>query len=372
LLPSVSESTANKRTKLTGICPAARPHALTELFRLHPAPVWLVIHEEAQKSDALAEDIALFHAAGPASGQLDILTFPEAPAGEMREAFNAASDRLAVLSRLHGARDAALRTRTLLVLATPAALLQPVPPSEEFATRELTLTRGETRQPFQALLDAAPKTRLRLRSRLRSPGPLRGARRHHRRLSRHRQPALPPRFLRRRSRGNPRVRPGHPALRRDRRNHHPLRRRRASNVRFCRKPVSPTTSRPARTSSSSNPPRSRSCSAFRPRGSDGLTRSLKNAPPLFGVSDIDEASALFDVDAAERDLGHREPRAPPQLPEDSPRRAGAPARSRRTPAAQFLVQVAAWRGVRIRRHLRRLEGGRGAAHPQESSPKTPR
>ncbi len=145
------ESAPVLRTKLTGICPAARPHALTELFRLHPAPVWLVIHEEAQKSDALAEDIALFHAAGPAPGQLDILTFPEAQAGEMPEAFNAASDRLAVLSRLRGGRDAALRTRTLLVLATPAALLQPVPPPADFATRETELVRGENRA-FQGLL----------------------------------------------------------------------------------------------------------------------------------------------------------------------------------------------------------------------------
>ena len=151
LFPPVPESAAVLRTKLTGICPAARPHALTELFRLHPAPVWLVLHEEAQKSDALAEDIALFHAAGPAPGQLDILTFPETPAGEMREAFNAASDRLAVLSRLRGGRDAALRTRTLLVLATPAALLQPVPPPADFATRETELVRGENRA-FQDLL----------------------------------------------------------------------------------------------------------------------------------------------------------------------------------------------------------------------------
>ena len=45
--------------------------------------------------------------------------------------------------RLHG---------TLLVLTTPAALLQPVPPLADFATREAELVRGEHR-PFQSLLD---------------------------------------------------------------------------------------------------------------------------------------------------------------------------------------------------------------------------
>jgi len=157
------------RTKLTGICPAAQTHALAELLRLHPAPVWVVVQEEAQKSDALAEDIALFHAANAGKAKLEILPFPEAQTGEMREAFNAASDRLAVLSRLRGLRsvggrvpspgeDAASGVRaprlqeTLLVLTTPAALLQPVPPLADFARREAELVRGEHR-PFQSLLD---------------------------------------------------------------------------------------------------------------------------------------------------------------------------------------------------------------------------
>ncbi|MBI2815296.1 MAG: transcription-repair coupling factor [Opitutae bacterium] len=140
------------RTKLTGICPAARPHALAELLRLHPAPVWLVIHEEAQKTDALAEDIALFHSANGSTAKLEILAFPEAQTGEMREAFNAASDRLSVLSRLRARKNATAGSGTLLILATPAALLQPVPPLGDFATRETELARGESRS-FQGLLD---------------------------------------------------------------------------------------------------------------------------------------------------------------------------------------------------------------------------
>ncbi len=152
----MSEPASHPRTKLTGICPAAQPHALTELLRRQPAPVWLVVHEEAQQAEALAEDLALFHAANRPGGGLEVMIFPEAQTEnrEMREAFNAASDRLGVLSRLRGAggRAAAPPAGTLLILATPAALLQPVPPPADFARRETELRRG-TDQPFQALLE---------------------------------------------------------------------------------------------------------------------------------------------------------------------------------------------------------------------------
>ncbi len=153
----MSASTASKITKLTGICPAAQPHALAELLGRHPAPVWLVIHEDAAKSDALAEDLALFHAAKGGQAPLELLAFPEAQSGEMREAFTAASDRLAVLSTLRGRRSVgsgakASRHATFVILATPAALLQPVPPPADFASREAELVRGENR-PFQGLLE---------------------------------------------------------------------------------------------------------------------------------------------------------------------------------------------------------------------------
>ncbi|HEY8995690.1 MAG TPA: transcription-repair coupling factor, partial [Lacunisphaera sp.] len=149
----MSQPTASKLSKLTGICPAAHPHAIAELLRAHPAPVWLVVHEEAAHTDTLAEDIALFHAA--AGGQnLQVLAFPEAQTDnrEMREAFNAASDRLAVLSQLRSAAHLSSRSAQLVILATPAALLQPVPPPEDFAAREVSLQRGESR-PFQRLLE---------------------------------------------------------------------------------------------------------------------------------------------------------------------------------------------------------------------------
>ena len=150
-----------------------------ELMHRSPAPVWLVVHEEAQQADSLAEDLALFHAADHGKAALEIMLFPEAQTDnrEMREAFNAASDRLAVLSRLRAAGSPRLQgsqpsallpddgqdkyragrsqqrhNSQLLILATPAALLQPVPPPADFATREVELRRGAN-QPFAALLE---------------------------------------------------------------------------------------------------------------------------------------------------------------------------------------------------------------------------
>ena len=138
------------RNRITGICPAAHPHALAELIRTQATPVWLVVHEEAQRADTLAEDIALFHSAGGAKSGLEVLIFPEAQTEnrEMREAFTAASDRLGVLSRLR----AVGRKAPLVILSTPAALLQPVPPPRDFAERETELRKG-TAHSFQGLLD---------------------------------------------------------------------------------------------------------------------------------------------------------------------------------------------------------------------------
>ncbi len=158
------------RTKITGVCPPARAYALATLVRRHPAPVWLVVHEEAQKTDSLAEDLALFcRATGPGLAR-QILDFPEAQTDnrEMREAFNAASDRLAVLSQLRGLKkvgrvpppgetDSGGVTApgppipALLILTTPAALLQPVPLPADFAEREAELHSGSG-QPYQELL----------------------------------------------------------------------------------------------------------------------------------------------------------------------------------------------------------------------------
>ncbi|HVZ65318.1 MAG TPA: transcription-repair coupling factor [Lacunisphaera sp.] len=134
------ESAPPARTKITGVCPAARAFAVATLVRREAARVWLVLHEEAQQADALAEDMALFHAALGPRAPVEIVSFPEAQTDsrDLREAFTAASDRLAVLSKLRGPRPT-----PLVILTTPAALLQPVPAAEDFAAREIELRRGE-------------------------------------------------------------------------------------------------------------------------------------------------------------------------------------------------------------------------------------
>ncbi|MET0262874.1 MAG: transcription-repair coupling factor, partial [Rariglobus sp.] len=148
------------RIKLTGICPPARGAVIAELTRGHPAPVWLVIAEELKLAEQLAEDIAFFHrSSGGNPAAIETLVFPESmpDSRDMREAFAASADRTTVLSRLRSARNAtdasfsALNAQ-LLVVTTPAALLQPVPALEAFSSREITLSRGQS-QSFQSLLE---------------------------------------------------------------------------------------------------------------------------------------------------------------------------------------------------------------------------
>jgi transcription-repair coupling factor (superfamily II helicase) len=148
------------RLKLTGVCPPARGAVLAELARGRPAPVWLVVAEELKHAEQLAEDIAFFHrSAGGNPAALDVLVFPESmpDSRDMREAFAASADRMTVLSRLRATRTTAgsqllALSSQLFILTTPAALLQPVPALEAFSTREFTLKRGQT-QPFHALLE---------------------------------------------------------------------------------------------------------------------------------------------------------------------------------------------------------------------------
>jgi transcription-repair coupling factor (superfamily II helicase) len=146
------------RRKLTGVCPPARGAVIAALGREFPAPVWLVVAENLKAAEHLAEDIAFFHVASGSPRPLQTLVFPESmqESAEMREAFAASSDRLTVLSRLRAIRGLGTTPDTLVVVATPAALLQPVPALEEFSTRELTLSRGQT-QPFQGLLEELRK-----------------------------------------------------------------------------------------------------------------------------------------------------------------------------------------------------------------------
>ncbi len=149
----MSRPSRSSRFKLTGICPPARGFVVDELTRRHPAPVWLVVAEDLKTAEQVAEDIALAHEAAADPRPLAVLVFPESMADsrDMREAFAASSDRLTVLSKLRPLRRSADAAHALIVATTPAALLQPVPAIEEFATRELTLKRGQA-QSFSALL----------------------------------------------------------------------------------------------------------------------------------------------------------------------------------------------------------------------------
>jgi transcription-repair coupling factor (superfamily II helicase) len=142
------------RFKLTGICPPARGAVLAGLTHTHPAPVWLVVAEDLKTAEHLAEDVAFWHQAAGGARPLHTLVFPESMADsrDMREAFAASSDRLTVLSRLRATRALTAAPDTLAVFTTPAALLQAVPALEEFSTRELTLARGG-KQSFHGLLE---------------------------------------------------------------------------------------------------------------------------------------------------------------------------------------------------------------------------
>ena len=148
------EAPISARRKLTGICPPARGAVIAGLVGAEPAPVWLLVAGSTRAAEQLAEDTALFAAGFGGERPVTTTVFPEAPqdTGDMREAFAASSDRLAVLSRLRALRGLGRTPDTLVVVTTPAALLQPVPAPEEFTATELTLQRGQHR-PFQGLLE---------------------------------------------------------------------------------------------------------------------------------------------------------------------------------------------------------------------------
>lgn len=138
----------------TGVCPAARACVLTTLLQRHDHPVWLLVVPDFKAAEHLAEDLIFFHGQLTGAPPIDVQLFPESmpDSRDMREAFAASSERLTALSRLRTRRHLTQTPDRLIVLTTPAALLQPVPALEELSTRELTLTRGQT-QPFAALLE---------------------------------------------------------------------------------------------------------------------------------------------------------------------------------------------------------------------------
>ena len=150
----MSASATSTRHKLTGVCPPARGAVIAELTRAHPAPVWIVVVADLKIAEQLAEDLGFFHDASRDAGAQTTLVFPESmpDSGDMREAFAASNDRFTVLSKLRATRSTPNLADALVIVTTPAALLQPVPALEEFTSREFTLARGQ-KQSFQGLLE---------------------------------------------------------------------------------------------------------------------------------------------------------------------------------------------------------------------------
>ncbi len=147
------------RQKHVGICPPARGAVIDQLTRAHPSTVWVVLVSDVRTAEQCVDDMGLFHRGSGDPRGLEVLLFPESmpDAREMREAFAASADRQTVLSRLRalclpGANTSSEGASSLMVVTTPAALAQPVPALEAFAKRELRLVRGQT-QPFQSLLE---------------------------------------------------------------------------------------------------------------------------------------------------------------------------------------------------------------------------
>ncbi len=140
------------RERHLGVCPPARGAVVGGLVGRQPASLWLVVADNAREAERLAEDVALFLPTTAGAAAPEILVFPEslADSRDMREAFAASAARMAVLSRLRALSDRP--GHAALIFTTPAALLQPVPAREAAAQAELTLTRGQV-QPFTGLLE---------------------------------------------------------------------------------------------------------------------------------------------------------------------------------------------------------------------------
>jgi len=171
---------------VSGICPPARGLALAELISAYPEQrLWLVVAPDAKTAEHLAEDIPFFCKLGeshtsrgrnakktPPSPHdhesapiVEVTTLPEAmpDTRDMRDAFAASSQRLAVLSRLRALKETPSSTcarerrsvngpAALAVLCTPPALLQAVPALDALSSRELTLRTGQA-QSFAGLLE---------------------------------------------------------------------------------------------------------------------------------------------------------------------------------------------------------------------------
>ncbi len=330
------------RFKFTGVCPAARGAVLAGLTRTHLAPVWLVVAEDLKTAEHLAEDVAFFHQAAGGPRALQTLVFPEslADSRDMREAFAASSDRLTVLSRLRATRSLATAPDTLVVVTTPAALLQPVPALEEFSTRELILARGQ-KQSFHGLLEQLQQLDYDSEAVCEAPGhyAIRGGI-----IDVYPVTANQPYRLDFFGDEIEEIREFDPVTQRSGAGVESITLSASPRVKLAESTTGLADYLSTGTHLAFIEPASldEEFSAFTREGSDALTPLLARCAALFGVSDLDEASALFDQAAAEatwdtESLSHHR-----TYPDDAlfaQERLQVEEESRH----RFLLQVASWR-----------------------------
>ena len=330
------------RTKLTGVCPPARGAIIAELTLANPGRVWVVVTEELRLAEQLAEDIGFFQRAALPSSPHTVLIFPESipDSRDMREAFAASSDRLTVLSRLRALRRIETSPDALIVVTTPAALLQPVPSLEEFAIREITLCRGQ-RQPFKGLLEQLQQLDYDSEAVCEAPGhyAIRGGI-----IDVYPVTASQPYRLDFFGDELEEIRAFDPVTQRS-----------GEPVESITLAASPRVRLdPSKTGIADYLPDSarlvflepaaleEEFSAFAREGSDGLTPLLNKCAACFAVSDLDEASTLFDTAAAEvtwdtESLSHHRSYPGDSLVAQERLHAEEDARRR------FLLQVSAWK-----------------------------
>ncbi|HEX9784536.1 MAG TPA: transcription-repair coupling factor [Opitutaceae bacterium] len=145
-LGRLSSTAAGARTRVVGVNRACAPLAIEEWIQRGRSAVNIVIAADARTAEQLTEDIMLFaRARTRAEPETTCVLLPELreEVAAATENFDIACDRLAVLELLRGRHDA---RHSLAIVATPAALLQPVPAPRELESASLRITVGERRK----------------------------------------------------------------------------------------------------------------------------------------------------------------------------------------------------------------------------------
>ena len=245
-----------------------------------------------------------------------------------------------MLSRLRATRALTAAPDTLVVVTTPAALLQPVPALEEFTARELTLARGQ-KQSFHGLLEQLQALDYDSEAVCEAPGhyAIRGGI-----IDVYPVTANQPYRLDFFGDELEEIREFDPVTQRSGASVASIAVAASPRVRFANSATGIADYLSTGTRLAFIEPASleEEFSAFAREGSDGLAPLLARCAAAFGVSDLDEASALFDTGAAEatwdtESLAHH--RSYPEGALVAQERLQVEEDAR----LKFLLQVAAWR-----------------------------